>query len=105
MVFALTAEKKAIEKLAPVISDKWAIRTKGDARRETPWVQFRDSIRLPIIRPRETKNTSLIMGQANPCQSIIIKSGCSMLLHQYNTFALTEYLKNLFQLNLLKCAD
>jgi hypothetical protein len=80
MVFAVTAEKKAMEKLAPVISDKWALRTRGEAILATLWVQFRDSIRLPISRPRETKKTNLRRGQPNPCQSMANVSGCSMII-------------------------
>jgi hypothetical protein len=89
MLFAVTDEKKAMEKLAPVISDKWALFTRGEAILATLWVQFRDSIRLPIINPRETKKTNLRRGQPNPCHSINNNSGSSMLIH-YNRFDLSE---------------
>jgi len=42
MVFAVTEEKKAMEKLATVISDKWALRTRGEAILATLWGQFKD---------------------------------------------------------------
>jgi len=70
MVFAVTPEKKAMEKLAPVISDKWALRIRGEAILAILWVQFRDSIRLPTIRPSEIKKTNLKRGQPSPCHSI-----------------------------------
>jgi hypothetical protein len=80
MVFAVTAEKKAMEKLAPVISDKWALRTRGAASLAIPCVQFRDSMRLPIMSPREIKKTRRKRGQPKPFQSIMKNSGCSMII-------------------------
>jgi hypothetical protein len=89
MVFAVTAEKKAMEKLAPVISDKWALRTRGAASLAIPWVQFRDSMRLPTMRPRETKKINRTRGHPNPFQSIMKNSGCSMITFSKYIYGIT----------------
>ena len=63
MEFAETPEKKAMEKLAPVIGDSLPIFISGLASAASLFVQFRLSIQLAMTSPMEIKKVIRIRGQ------------------------------------------
>lgn len=78
MALADTPEKKAMEKLAPVISERCPKRMRGKESLAMPWVQFKDSMKLATNRPRETNRIILVNGHPSPCQTIASVSINSM---------------------------
>ena len=65
MVLAETPEKKATEKLAPVILERLPRRISGRARLASFSVQLRLSIKLAINNPMLIKQVILAMGRTN----------------------------------------
>jgi len=76
MELAETPEKKATEKLAPVIGDSLPIFIRGRASAASLCVQFRLSMQFAMISPMEIKKVILMSGQTS-CGHICATKLCS----------------------------